>query len=152
METTTKDAISLLNDLVQINNDRIEGYEKASRETEDTQLKSLFSNLAQDSRKYRDELASEVRSAGGKPVEGTTTSGKFYRVWMDIKASFAGKDRKAILSSCEFGEDAALEEYRTVLKSTDLLTKHKDLVLKQEAQLKLAHDKIKALRDSARVN
>lgn len=152
MSTTTKDTISLLNDLVQINNDRIEGYEKASQETNDSQLKSIFSNLAQESKKFKEELSREIIAAGGKPVEGTTTSGKFYRIWMDIKAAFAGKDRKAIIASCEFGEDAALGEYHSVLKSDDLSPNYRDLITRQEIVLKQAHDKIKFLRDSANVN
>ena len=33
--TTNENLVEVLNDLVQINNDRIEGYEKAAEETKD---------------------------------------------------------------------------------------------------------------------
>lgn len=145
-----KDTIGLLNDLVRINNDRIEGYERAVDDTHDSQLKSLFHNMAQESRKYRNELVTEVTKMGGSPVEGTTASGKVFRVWMDFKAALAGKDRKAILSSCEFGEDSAKEAYETVLNSGKLSTQVRDLINQQFSSLKQSHDKVKALRDSAK--
>jgi hypothetical protein len=31
---------------------------------------------------------------------------------MDVKVSFSGNDRQAILESCEFGEDAAQKAYK----------------------------------------
>src|SRR5436189_5968746 len=91
--------LGYLNDLVQINNDRIEGYERAANETEDADLKALFSSMASKSRTFKSELTSEITKRGGKSTESTTSSGKVYRVWMDFKAAVTGKDRKAILSS-----------------------------------------------------
>ena len=46
----------LLNELVQTNNDRIEGYERAAKETKDSDLKSLFSSMASKSRMFNSEL------------------------------------------------------------------------------------------------
>ena len=95
----------ILNDLIEINNDRIEGYERASRETEsdDADLRALFNNMASESRRYVNELTSLVSQTGEETAKGTTVRGKIYRAWMDVKATFSGHDRKAILASCEFG-------------------------------------------------
>ena len=73
---------------------------------------------------------------------------------MDVKAAFAGHDKKAILETCEYGEDAAQAEYDDVLKSEDLNTNAsvKSLVLEQKASLREDHDKIKSLRDAARAS
>lgn len=149
METNDK-TISLLNDLIRINNDRIEGYEKAAKETTEPELKSLFGNMAQESQKNKNELISEVTGLGGTPAEGTTASGKVYRAWMDIKAALAGRDRKAILASCEFGEDAALEAYQDVLKSDEFAKKSREVVILQQNNLQHSHDKIKLLRDTVK--
>jgi len=139
----------ILNDLVQINNDRIEGYERAAKETEDIDLKNLFNKMAQKSHMLKSQLGSEVVKRSGKPTETTTTSGKAFRVWMDFKAALTGKDRKAILSSCEFGEDAAQDAYETVLKSSDKLSPDLvSLVNEQKSKLKEDHDYVKMLRDS----
>jgi uncharacterized protein (TIGR02284 family) len=148
METIEKDNVSLLNDLVVINNDRIEGYKTAAEETEDGDLKSLFNSMADESRRFKTELSSEISKLGGEVESGTKTSGKFYRAWMDVKSALTGKDRKAILSSCEFGEDTALEEYEDVLKSDELSPECRGIISKQRESLQASHDKIKAMRDS----
>jgi uncharacterized protein (TIGR02284 family) len=150
METTNENLVHVLNDLIRINNDRIAGYEKAAEEaeTEDVDLKALFSRLANESRNYRDELSREVLALGGEPTDETTTSGKFYRVWMDVKAAFTGHDRKALLQNCEYGEDAAQDAYQTALESqASMSTEVRQLIATQKGKLKDSHDAIKRYRD-----
>ena len=144
-------SIDVLNILIEINNDRIEGYETASEETEEKDLKTLFSELMKNSQTCKMELVNEVRRLGGTPVQGTRTTGKFFRVWMDVKAALTGKDRKAILSSCEFGEDVAVSTYAKVLKNDieDLTSEQQHLLKAQYTLLKADHDKVKNLRDMA---
>ncbi|WP_025762171.1 ferritin-like domain-containing protein [Dyadobacter tibetensis] len=119
MENTNEDLIELLNDLILINNDRIVGYEKAIDELKDINidLKAMFKKMAAESREYRTELATEVASLGGEVATGTTNIGKVYRVFMDVKATFSGKDRDAVLSSCLHGEEAAQDAYASALDS-----------------------------------
>jgi uncharacterized protein (TIGR02284 family) len=141
--------VSLLNDLVEINNDRVQGYERAIAETNDEDLTYLFTNMAAHSKAYKSDLSREIVSLGGKPTEGTKNSGKLFRAWMDIKAALTGKNRKEILSSCEFGENAALDTYKSVIANEDdVLT---DDILKlikiQKQEIQLDHDRVKALRD-----
>lgn len=144
-------SIDVLNTLIEINNDRIEGYETASEETEESDLKALFSELMKTSQKCKTELVNEVLNLGGTPIEGTRTTGKFFRVWMDVKAALTGKDRKAILNSCEFGEDVAVATYVKVLKNDteDITSEQQDLLKAQYALIKADHDKVKSLRDIA---
>ncbi len=145
-----KKSIDVLNKLIEINNDRIEGYETASKETEETELKTLFTQLAQTSQECNGELIDEVNQLGGDPVEGTKTSGKFFRAWMDVKSALTGKDRKAILNSCEYGEDVAVNTYKKVLENnTDDLTEDQlAMVEEQHDMIKADHDMVKSLRDS----
>jgi uncharacterized protein (TIGR02284 family) len=145
-----KKSIDVLNKLVEINNDRIEGYETASKETQETDLKTLFSQLAQTSQDCRAELIDEVIQLGGEPVEGTTASGKFFRAWMDVKSALTGQDRKAILNSCEYGEDVAVDTYKKVLENNteDLTEDQLTMVEEQYNLIKADHDMVKSLRDS----
>lgn len=142
--------IDALNELIQINNDRIEGYETASKEASETDLKSLFGELASTSQKNNSALRSEVTRLGGKPEEGTRVTGKFFRAWMDVKAAFTGNDRHTILDSCEFGEDKALEVYSSILenKSSELTAEQVQIVSQQQTTLRADHDRVKALRDA----
>ena len=146
-----KDIVKHLNGLIEINNDRVEGYHTAAEETKDAALRSLFERFASQSRSYRDELAGLVRANGGEPVEGTTQSGKLYRVWMDIKAALSGNDRKAVLSNCEYGEDVALDSYRGVTEAKELTlpSNVRELLQQQQKEIKRAHDDIKQMRDTA---
>ena len=143
--------IETLNDLIEIHNDRVVGYEKAIDELreEDSDLNLLFNEMIQESHRLKAELDRHVILLGGKPEEGTTASGKIYRAWMDVKAVFTGRDREAILSNCEFGEDAAQAAYRTALENGDLTLEIKSLLTKQQSELRTAHNTIRALRDQA---
>ncbi len=145
-----KKVTGMINDLIRINNDRIVGYEKALEELkpEDADLQTLFVRYITESRQYLTELTHEVSRLGGDPADGTTNSGKVYRVWMDLKAAVSGNDRKTILNNCEFGEDAAQKAYDMALNSDlELEAPLRDLIVKQKAQLKMAHDEVKRLRD-----
>jgi uncharacterized protein (TIGR02284 family) len=143
-------SIDVLNKLITINNDRIEGYDKASAETDEQDLKTLFDGFSETSRRCKTELVNEVEKLDGTIAEGTKTTGKFFRVWMDAKAALTGKDRKAILNSCEFGEDKAVETYDKVLTDHDsgLTAQQQTLVKGQRALIKADHDTVKSLRDA----
>lgn len=142
-------AIDVLNSLITINNDRIEGYQKAMDETEERDLESLFAGFINTSRNCKQELINEVTKLGGTPSDGTRADGKLYRVWMDLKAAVTGKDRKAILNSCEYGEDVAVNTYEKALKdSSDLTPSQQAIITSQFSKIKADHDKVRSLRDA----
>src|SRR5271169_2483082 len=91
--------IEVLNDLIRINNDRINGYENAIRETkpEDEDLKIFYATMIAESHRNKIALATEVQVLGAEIGQGTTTSGKIYRAWMEMKAIFTGNSRMTIL-------------------------------------------------------
>jgi uncharacterized protein (TIGR02284 family) len=140
----------VLNDLVQINNDRIEGYQKAieNLKPEDMDLKAIFVSMIGESQKCKAELSNELNGLKADMEQSTTTSGKLYRAWMDVKAVFTGHDRKSVLENCEFGEDAAQKAYKEAAETDGIPAFIKDLVLEQKRTLRQSHDKIKLLRDS----
>ena len=140
----------VLNDLIKINNDRIEGYQKALEETKDTDvdLRAIFRQMADQSMKYVNELTQEVARQGGDATTSTTLSGKVYRVWMDLKAAVTGKSRQTVLDNCEFGEDVAQKAYETALESDSYMsTELRQLIASQKSSLKESHDLIRNYRD-----
>lgn len=149
METNEK-LVEVLNDLVEINNDRVTGYEKATEETKnlDVDLQAIFHSMANDSRKYAAELTQQINQLGGDAISGTGIGGKIHRVWMDVKATFSGHDRQSVLESCEFGEDAAQKAYTAALASdAEMSADVRQLITDQQATLKIAHNLIKKYRD-----
>ena len=147
---TNEKTTEVLNDLIRINNDRVEGYEKATKETraEDADLRALFHDMTNESRAYVTELNKYVVEKGVEPADGTTKRGKIYRVWMDVKTTFSGHDRKSILAACEFGEDAAQRAYESALTSdAEMPPEIRQTIVDQQSILKRSHDKIKQMRD-----
>lgn len=144
------ETIEVLNDLIQINNDRIEGYEKALNETDtiDADLKAVFYKMANESKDYVRELSTAVLELGGQPTQTTTVSGKVYRVWMDVKSAFTTEDRTNLLELCEFGEDAAQKAYDAALASeAPMSVEIRQLIVNQQQALRDSHDTIKRYRD-----
>ncbi|WP_026473350.1 ferritin-like domain-containing protein [Alkaliflexus imshenetskii] len=143
-------AVDVLNTLITINNDRIEGYETASKETDETDLKTLFSQFIETSRRCKQELVKEVNTLGGEVATGTKVSGKFFRAWMDVKSALTGKDRKTILSSCEYGEEQARDTYEKVLENDSeyLSSKQQTMIIQQKSMLIVDQNHLKALKNS----
>ncbi|MBT1698805.1 PA2169 family four-helix-bundle protein [Fulvivirgaceae bacterium PWU4] len=142
--------IGILNDLIRINHDRTEGYQKAVEELKptDIDLRTMFTNAASASVQYANDLAAEVRNLGGDPSSDSTQSGKIYRVWMDIRSGVSARDRKSILSLCEFGEDAALRVYRLSLEDEVPMPRDvRELIEEQKHSIQAMHDTVKRHRD-----
>ncbi len=138
-------AIEVFNTLININNDRIQGYEIAGKETEEQILKTLFAQFTATSQKCKQELVTEVTKLGGKPEDAVLKSGKYFYVWVDGKAVIRLKDRQAILNSCEHGEDMVVNTYNNTLwnNKQDITSEHQILLNAQQALIKADHEKVK---------
>jgi len=147
METTSI-TVENLNDLIQIHNDRIAGYEKAMKDLKgnDSELKGLFTRLIGESHEFKMELGTEVNALGGEMETDTSFSGKIHRTWMSVKDAFGSTD-KSVLENCEFGEDAIQKAYKTALEDDSMPSYLSAILTRQQGVLQGAHDKIKALRD-----
>lgn len=144
-------AIEVFNTLIKINNNRIEGYETASKETTDADLKSLFFHLGQATLKCKRELIYEIRKMGGEPLEGDgTISNTFSKVWNDVKGAFTKNDRVSILNSCEYDENVAVDAYYEALNNNleFLGAEQQALLNKQYLSISSGLSKIKDLRES----
>ena len=139
----------VLNDLVKINNDRVDGYKKAieNLQPEDGDLKIIFHEKIRESQTFHSELSAEVALLGEKIATGTMALGKIYRAWMDVGAFLTGGERKVVLNNCERGEDAAIVAYNSALESDELSPTQREILLSQLQIIKLSHNEIKALRD-----
>lgn len=146
---TTKD---VLNDLIKINNDRIAGYETALEDTSllDADLKVIFESKRDNSLENKKELTDLMMTLSR--VENNTDEslkGMLHRTWLDMKATFSGDTREALLESCEFGEDAILKVYNEAIeKFTELPSDVSNTIMEQKAKLQKDHDQIKKYRDA----
>lgn len=144
--------IKVLNDLIEINNGRIEGYQRAANELKaaDIDLRALFRSMANDSRYYASELKQVVIESGGASSPDTINTGKVYQSWINVHPGFSGHDRQGILDSCEYGEAKAQEAYQKALTGEQTLSGNiRSLIASQQLSLKTAHDLIKTFKDAA---
>ena len=132
-----ENTINILNSLVVINHDRINGYKTAMDEIKDDEkLKESFFKFQQTSFSCNVALGAEIIKLGGIVEEGTKNSGKIHRTWMDFKAMVNGHDRKGILSSCAFGDEAAISTYKDALDDeTEYLTAAQQAMLNSQLAL-----------------
>lgn len=146
----SKATAEVLNDLIQINNDRIEGYKRALKDLKDdeTDLRLLFLSLIDSSNRYKNELGKEVEVLGVDIETSTTTSGKIHRSWLDVKAAFTAHDTHDILEECEYGEDAIVKAYKMALNEEYIPAFLREIIIRQQDEVLDAHDEIKALRDN----
>jgi uncharacterized protein (TIGR02284 family) len=136
--TNNDSTIEVLNDLIQINNDRIVGYDNAIENLKDGDdaLKVLFARLIQNSTENIHELTRSVNEHDGEPVTDTTVLGKVYRAWMDVKSAFTGHDREGVINDCKGGEKAAEVAYEKALNDPEELSAEtQTLILKQQTVL-----------------
>ncbi|ASU36513.1 PA2169 family four-helix-bundle protein [Mucilaginibacter xinganensis] len=150
METTEK-SIEVLNDLIEINNDRVAGFTHAAKELgdQDPQLSTIFIDFKNQSRENVHQLGTTINKNGGEIEMGMSGSGAIHRMWLDVKTAFSGHDRKSILEECERGEDAIKKAYERALDTQNALPPHFiEIILNQQQGIIAAHNRIKALRDS----
>ena len=149
---TIEKSIDTLNELIEINNDRVAGFEKAIADIKDenVDLKEVFMEYAAQSRKFSQELTSIVAGEGGEADTSNTTSGTLHRAWIDVKSLFGGSDRASILSEAERGEDAIKKAYGDALAEGELNGQAYEKVSVQALEIDSAHDRIKMLRDAAK--
>jgi uncharacterized protein (TIGR02284 family) len=114
--TTQYDVLlTALNELIEINYSRIDGYKKAAEDIDGGDLKGLFQGMVNESEHFADQLSEHVEKFGGDPATGSTFTGKIHQVWLDFKAAVSSNNRETILSSCEFGDQTAIKAYDTAL-------------------------------------
>ncbi|WP_104382847.1 PA2169 family four-helix-bundle protein [Sphingobacterium sp. HMA12] len=147
---------AIINDIIKINNDRIEGYKKAIELANSHALNTVvptFEKFIEQSKEFITELTPYVELEGKQPTDSTMLSGKLFRLWMGIKVNIIGDDEKSLLETCEQGEDAFKSAYQTALdEGSDQLSQlvH-SLINTQLGKQVEAHNLIKMMRDGKTV-
>ncbi|MEJ7848972.1 MAG: PA2169 family four-helix-bundle protein [Pyrinomonadaceae bacterium] len=142
------DVISTLNGLIETCKDGQNGFKEAAEGVERSDLKSLFYEFGQQRAQFAGDLQTLVQTLGGDPENSGSFAATLHRGWIDIKSVVTGKDEGAILNECERGEDSAKKMYKEALEQ-NLPAHVQETVHTQYTSVQAAHDRVKALRDSA---
>jgi len=136
--------ISTLNGLIETCKDGQEGFRQAAEGVKNSELKTLFHTYSQQRAQFAGELQNEVRRLGGDPETTSSTVGALHRGWINLKSAITGEDEGAVISECERGEDSAVSNYEDALGGA-LPNDLRAIVERQFAEIKEAHDRIRAL-------
>ncbi len=141
--------VSTLNDLLQITNDRIEGFNKVEDKVWEKypNLKSDYTNMVDQSQKMRLELKNLISERNGDADDSTTVAGGLHRTWIDVKNAFSSDNAESTLENVTFGENAAIEAYEKALDSGDLCPESSRVVQDQLHSLKASYQKFKNLEN-----
>ena len=144
MAIDNDDVISTLNNLIETCKDGQQGFQKAAEVVKNSELKTLFHTYAQQRAQFASELQTEVRRLGGDPEQTGSVAASIHRGWINIKSAVMGADEGAVVSEAERGEDAAVRNYQDALRG-EMPSVIRELVERQELQVKEAHDRIRDL-------
>ena len=145
-----KDAISILNNLIETCKDGEHGFKTAAEGLTSPELRVQFLQYSRERSQMVSNLQAEVRRLGGDPEKAGSIAGAMHRGWLDIKSVVTGKDDHAIVAEAERGEDAAKAAYEGALQAT-LPATAQLLVQQQAVKVRQAHDDVRALRDREKV-
>lgn len=147
MAQPNKDAVDVLNDLIENAKDGQYGFTKSAERVKSAQLRETLNKRAADCQQAVAELQGLVVQYGGKPAEHGTVLGALHRGWVSVKDTLTLDSDHAVLEECERGEDAALARYRKALKA-DLPADVRSVISRQMAGAQANHDQVKTLRDT----
>lgn len=140
-------SIPVLNDLLNITNDRIAGFAKVEDKVWETRsdLKLTYDDMVSRSTDMKNDLINLINLKGGEADNSTSVSGAFHRAWIDVKNTFSSDKEESTLENVVFGEKAAIEAYQDALASGDLCPESTALVSEQLVRLKASYAKFETL-------
>lgn len=142
MDSTQKEAVSLLNDLLERNYDAEKGYKKAAEDAKSPVLKEFFRDYASQRYTFGHELKDEIRRLGGDPEKSTSTASNLHRTWIDIKTALSSDKDETVVEECIRGEKAALDDYEDVLKKSELSMGSREVIQRQHDQIQAAVNRL----------
>lgn len=151
----SKAIVHVLNELVKIHYDRIEGYSlslKVLRQP-DERIMNMFHDFNRESKECIQQLSEQICKEGGSVCNTSTIAGKIYRGWMRFKIATRSSDAQlVILNCCRFGEYAAQEAYETALCRSDEMSEDIiDLLMMHREKLKHSRISLKEYKKHASV-
>ncbi len=125
---------STILNLIATNNDRYESYLKSVKETNDPMLKDLFTRLSIQSQVFNNELRSLIPFINAEHESSLATN--LHRACMYIRSSVLMNDTCRVISTCEYGEIMAINNYENALADATLSADITRTLTEQLAHLK----------------
>jgi uncharacterized protein (TIGR02284 family) len=114
MELPSKEIISVLNRLIEINTDAEKGYAAAAADARAPELKDALADRSRECSYRVIALQDAVQRYGVLPENEGTAKGALHRGWMQTRRIVEGPDDRIVLEECARGEAAAVKAYGSV--------------------------------------
>ncbi|MBX2925317.1 MAG: PA2169 family four-helix-bundle protein [Chitinophagaceae bacterium] len=114
-------SLDLINKLIEINKERISGYEKAAGATEaiDADIRSLFMRMAMQSRQFIKEIKQHVAVWGKSAHDSGTLVHTLRAAVSHFTTEITSQNRKMLLDFCLYLEQGAHQAYDMILKALE---------------------------------
>lgn len=141
-----EEVVSEVHHLLEVLNERVNGYQKAIEHADDPEAASLFEEYKSQSIDFENELRpfSDV-----SPEEaGTRVIGDIWHYWMDLKSALSSNTTESMIGACITGEKAAIRNYNDVLDDEDLPDDLREILSRQLELIEVACENLEQIRDN----
>lgn len=137
-----------LEDLIDICNDGVNGYETAAEKVEDKDesMKTLFLRLSQQRKGFIEKIKAEGIRLGLEFKETGTVKGFFHRTWLTIKTNFSSDEKVQVIDEAMTGEKKALDVYTKIMADPEIPDYLRETLEEQQGLIKVAIQQLSDLK------
>ena len=137
--------------LINVLRDSEKGFADLGEHLKNPAYKTYFLEESRVRGSYAQELEAAVNRVTDAQLNETgTAAGALHRAWGHTKGALGASDH-SLLETAEQGEDVAKRAYKEALDDTAVSDTIRALIAQQAEHINRSHDRVKAMRDSEKV-
>jgi uncharacterized protein (TIGR02284 family) len=144
---TNNDDIAVLNRLIGVTIDSVEGYSEAAKDVKNPELKAIFQRRARERLAAYRSLQSQVSALGGEPQDDGTLLASVHRVFVNLRSTVQSGDL-AVIDEVERGEDVIKARYEDAIHQAGLSSSSLAAVQHAYESVRSGHDEMSRLKHS----
>lgn len=144
--TLSPETLKNIQDLIKINVDSRDTFQELADNTGNASVAIMFRELAAERNRNVAELESLINFNGKQPNETGSVAAAYHRIVISLRSAL-GAGTTTMLNEAESAEDKIKARYEEVL-TRDPGSAASDVLHRQYAGVRAAHDRVKAIRDA----
>lgn len=144
---TNNEDIAVLNRLIGVTIDSVDGYTEAAKDVTNPELKSIFQRRARERLAAYKSLQSQVQALGGQPQDEGTLLASIHRVFVNLRSTVQSGDL-AVIDEVERGEDVINGAYRDAINEAGLSSTSLAVIQNAYESVRSGHDEMSRLKHS----
>lgn len=140
--------ISVLNNLIEVTLDSVDGYRSAAEDATNSRFASEFRDRANDREQVVNRLQDEVRRLGGEPEDSSSILASAHRAFMDLRDKVTGTNDKAVLDEVDRGESYLDDRWQKAMKDDQLSPEARSAISQCYSSIRSGHEQMEMLNRS----